>query len=155
MKKLIIALAAVLATGTLAHADGFVCATEAQDLKIQVYNQVQPEEGTRNAAIMVISNPRVQLGRKTIAKFHSESLLVNRAALYSADVDLRYVDSNRKGELIAGTKLGFIDTITLAVDFTYAQPVVEGSMADGVLTIVKRDGQVKELAVECERYLKN
>ncbi len=154
MKTLIIALAATLA-GSVASADGFVCATEAQDLKVQVYNHVQPEHGTRNAAKMVLSNPQLALGRKTIAAFSSASLLDNHATVYTADVDLRFSESSRKGELIAGTKLGFIDTITLAVDFSYTRPMIEGATTEGILTIVKRNGDVKEVAVECERYLKN
>lgn len=153
--KTLIAIAALVATGSVASADGFVCQTAKGDLKVQVFNQTQPEAGTRNAAIMVLSDPRVSLGRKTIAKFHSESLLSNEASSYSADVDLRYVDSNRKGELIAGTKLGFIDTITLDVDFSYASPVAAGTVLDAVLTVAKRDGAVKHVSMECERYLKN
>jgi hypothetical protein len=154
MKTFILTLA-FLATGSMALADGFVCQTAAGDLTVRVYNQVQPVAGTRNASIMVLSNPRVALGRKTIAKFSSESLLSNEAAHYAADVDLRYSGSNRKGELIAGTKLGYIDTIALDIDFSYAQPVAAGEVVDGILTIQKRDGSATEVQLECERYLKN
>ena len=153
MKTLIVGL--IAAVGSIASADGFICADEAQSLKVQVYNQTAPEAGTRNAAVMVLSNPQISLGRKTIAKFSSESLLTNKASKYTADVDLRFVESNRKGELIGGTKLGFIDTITLDVDFSYAAPVPAGTTVEALVTIAKRNGDVKEIQMECERYLKN
>lgn len=153
--KTLIAIAALVATGSVASADGFVCVSHAQDLKVSVFNQTEPEAGTRNAAIMVLSDPRVSLGRKTIAKFSSESLLSNQASTYTADVDLRFANSSRKGELIAGTKLGNIDTLTLDVDFTYAAPVPAGAELDAVLTIERRSGAPIHVQMECERYLKN
>ncbi len=154
MKTLIIALAA-LTTASIASADGFVCVSTAQDLKVHVFNHVTPQAGTRNGAVMVLSNPKVSLGRKTIAKFDSEGLLSNEASRYTADVDLRFTDSSRKGELIAGTKLGYIDSMVLDVDFTYAAPVISGTVIDGVLTIAKRNGESTLVNMECERYLKN
>src|SRR3989338_1707434 len=107
MKKIIFVMAAVMASSTAAFADGFVCETRAQDLNVKVYNNTNPELGTRTAAVMVLSDPSVSHGRKTIARFqNSNGLISNTGAHYEAKVDLRYNDSARKGELIGGTKLG-------------------------------------------------
>src|SRR5690606_26877325 len=97
----------------------------------------------------------VQYGRKTIARFDADnSVLNNSGATYGAKVDLRYSDSTRSGENIGGTKLGQLDMIYLDIDFSYGRPVEAGEIVEGVLTLVKRNGQEIELDVDCERYLK-
>ena len=153
MTKLVTVVLGLLVSSQ-AWADGWVC--NADDLKVRVYNNVQPSEGTRNVAVMVLSDPKVAFGRKTIAKFTaSNSTLENESSLYTARVDLRFNDSGRKGELIAGTKLGFLKTILLDVDFSYAAPIADGDVVDATMTLVKRDGASIEKDLSCERYLKN
>jgi hypothetical protein len=139
---------------TSARADGWACANEADTLRVRVYNQVQPELGTRSAAVMVVSDPAVSHGRKTIARFTAGNTLSNKGSVYVAKVDLRYADSRAKGELIAGTKLGFVETIKLNVLFNYSQPVAEGELVDGYVVITKRDGEIIREKMACERYLK-
>ncbi len=153
MKKIITILALAL-TATAAHADGFRCSSTDGTLDVQVFNHVQPELGTRNVAVMVLSDPGISYGRKTIARF-KDVLLANDGTVYTANVDLRYSDSARKGELVAGTKLGHIDTIRLAVDHNYNYPVEDGAFVAGWLEIAKRDGGVVSLNMDCTRYLKN
>jgi hypothetical protein len=148
-----LAVAAASFVSTSAFADGFVCTSG--DLKVKVYNQTNPNAGTRNAAVMILSDESVQQGNKTIAKFTAPQTLSNDAASYTAKVDLRYGNSNRAGEYIAGTRLGQIDTITLDVEFSYNTPVDSGDYAMGLLTVVKRNGDVTELDMDCERYLRN
>src|SRR4051812_1738186 len=65
MKYTMIALGLLLAA-TAAHADGFECQTVDQDLNIKVYNHTSPSEGTRVASVMVLSDPSVSAGKKTI-----------------------------------------------------------------------------------------
>jgi len=155
LMKLFITTLVLLSGLTQARADGWVCATEDESLRVRVYNHVQPELGTRTAAVMVFSDPRVGAGRKTIARFTAGNTLSNLGSSYEANVDLRFADSSAKGELIAGTKLGFIDTITMDVDFNYSRPVAAGELTQGDLTVVKRNGRITQLEVSCERYLKN
>ncbi len=153
MKKLILTIA-LLATHN-ASADGFVCQDQTGDLKVAVYNQTQPSLGTRNAAQMILSNPNYAHGNKTIATFSAESgLLDNKASDYAANVDLRFTNSSRKGELIGGTKLGYLDQIELSVAHNYAQPLAEGTEVLGVLTLLKRDGVTATVLMACSRYLK-
>ncbi|HEY8280368.1 MAG TPA: hypothetical protein VIH99_12140, partial [Bdellovibrionota bacterium] len=130
---------AVAAFSGSARADGFNCQTTDGSLNVKIYNHVQPSEGTRVGSVMVLSDPSVMGGRKTIARFTDvNGRLDSRSSVFTADVDLRYNDSARKGELIMGTKLGFINTITADIDFSYAYPVEDGAALDGKLTILKR-----------------
>ena len=156
MKNIIFVMAAVMATSSAAFADGFVCETRAQDLNVKVYNNTKAENGTRNAAVMVVSDPSVTYGRKTIARFTDvNGTISSKGAYYTANVDLRFNDSSRKGELIGGTKLGELDTIELAVDFNYSRPIADGEEVRGTLLLNKRNGQTIEKALDCVRYLKN
>lgn len=141
----------------LATADGFICATQENDLKIAVYNHVTPAMGTRNAAKMIVSDPNVQFGRKTIATFSSaSSTLTSRLLSYSANVDLRFNESNRQGELISGTKLGELKQIDLEVEFTYStnHVLANGEITLADLTLTKRNGEQIKRGMICSRYLK-
>ena len=146
---------ALMATSA-AYADGFTCQTTDGNLNIKIYNNTDPAAGTRNAAVMIVSDPLVSAGRKTIAKFSDlNSTLGQSGASYVADVDLRFNDSGRKGELILGTKLGFIKTIAVDLDFNYSQPIADGQSLAGEITIVKRNGESFVEDLICKRYLKN
>lgn len=154
MKNTIIALLTVLSS-TAAMADGFVCTTES-GLNLKVYNHTDAGQGTRTASVLVISDSSIGGGNKTIARFTDvKGTLTSDSQVYSANVDLRFSDSKRKGELIGGTKLGQLDQIELAVDFSYANPLLNGEETSALLTLVKRNGQEIVENVSCIRYLKN
>ena len=105
---------------------------------------------------MVISDPSVSYGRKTIAKFSDAAgTLSNTAATYVAKVDLRFTDSARKGELISGTKLGELAKVQVKVGFSYSEPVAFGEVVSGRMTLTKRDGEVIKRDLACARYRKN
>jgi hypothetical protein len=151
-----LAVLALAAFSASAHADGFNCQTTDGALNVKIYNNTNPQVGTRVGAIMVVSDPAVSGGRKTIARFtDANGRLESRASVYVADVDLRFNDSSRKGESILGTKLGNVDQIIADLDFSYAAPVTAGEEVAGKLTIVKRDGNKIHADLSCERYLKN
>ncbi|MFN8791377.1 MAG: hypothetical protein ACK5Y2_07975 [Bdellovibrionales bacterium] len=150
-----IVMIALLATGLSAQASGFRCET-ASGLNIQVYNHTNPNMGVRSGAIMVVSDSSVGLGNKTIAKFTDlKGTLSSNTLRYVGSVDLRMVESRRKGELIAGTKLGYVSELVLDIAFTYARPLRHGEKAEALLTVVKRNGDLIEDEAVCERYLKN
>jgi hypothetical protein len=154
MKALLITIA-MLATGTVAQADGFRCITES-GLNVKVYNHTSPQAGTRNGAIMIVSDSHVGRGNKTIASFSDlKKTLSSKDVVYTAKVDLRVSESNRKGELIGGTKLGYLAQLILKVDFSYAQPMLSGEETSAVLVLVKRDGRKATEEAVCTRYLKN
>lgn len=154
MKKSIAIILSLLVT-SLAHADGFVCVNEEGTLRAAVYNQTNPLKGTRNAAQLVLSNPTIGQGNKTIATFSAANgLLENTANNYMAKIDLRFTDSSRKGELIGGTKLGFLDLIELNIMHNVSQPMLEGQLTYGYLVLTKRNGDVLTHTLTCARYLK-
>jgi len=148
-------LSLVLLLGSSAFADGFICENASGNLRIKVYHQTQPEMGTRNAAILVASDPTISGGRKTIATFSSQNdLLSSHSAIYEADVDLRFKTSDRKGENIGGTKLGDLDSIKLVVDYSFSNPVASGAPVDAELTLVRRTSSDLVMPMTCTRYLK-
>jgi hypothetical protein len=157
MKKMTLWVAGMVSlVSASAFADGFRCQTENGDVRVIVYNNTHAEHGTRNGAAMVFSDPLVQYGRKTIARFSDvKGTLWNTGAHYEANVDLRFKDSSRKGEYIGGTRLGYLDAIELNVDFNYAQPVRTGEYLSGKLLLIKRNGKQIEHNLDCIRYLKS
>jgi hypothetical protein len=156
MKKTILFLSAVASlASSVAIADGFVCKS-GDGLRIKMYNHVEPALGTRNGAIMILSDDSIQYGRKTIARFTDvKGTLSNSGASYEANVDLRLNDSGRKGELVLGTKLGELDRVYVDVAFSYAAPVSAQELLVGTVTATKRNGAIVEKALVCSRYLKN
>lgn len=154
MKKSAFALLALLSVAP-AFADGFVC--QSQDgLVAKVYDHTDPSEGTRKAAVLVLSNSNVGDGNKTIARFTDAApTLSNDGTNYVANVDLRYNDSGSKGKLIGGTKLGQLKTIELNVNFSYVETMGAGEETEGRMTLTKRNGEEITIDMECTRYLKN
>jgi hypothetical protein len=154
--KSVFTVIGLLIASTSAFADGFVCESQEEALLVKVFNKTTADAGTRNAAVMVLSDMSVAAGNKTIARFSdTNQTLVNDGASYEANVDLRFNDSGRKGELIAGTKLGMLDTIQLHVEFMYSEPKANGSHVAGHLVLVKRNGEEITIEMDCVRYLKN
>lgn len=140
---------------TQAKADGFVCRTPDNELNVKVYNHTDAEVGTRVAAVMVLSDPSVSGGRKTIARFQDvNGVLESRGSRYEAGVDLRFNDSKRAGENILGTKLGELDWVIVDLQFSYANPVEAGEEIEGTIILKKRNGSSKRAHLLCERYLK-
>jgi hypothetical protein len=142
-----------------ALADGFICSFET-GLKVQVYNQTQPSLGTRNASLMIVSDKTIEYGRKTVAKFTAEEGLLTQdlskhAVTYIGIVDHRFNNTSRKGELIAGTKIGNVDYLTLEVDHSFLSPIDDGEFTSGILTVYQRNGKELQFSGDCERYLKN
>lgn len=149
-----------MVSGTVAKADGFNCQGRSTGINIKLFNNTQPEAGTREVAVMVLSNPSVHTPNKTIAKFTGANgtLAAKGYGKYEAKVDLRFNDSGRAGELIGGTKLGQLKKILLDLNFSYNTIDVElakVSSVYGVIKYVKRDGDINSESVVCSRYLKN
>ncbi len=156
MKKIIILVISTFALSLSAFADGFVCQTLDQDMTIRIYNNVNPEVGTRVGAVMVISDQSVLPGKKTTARFRdTNGQLTNNSSKYTANVDLRYTDVEKGGRNILGTKLDLVDTIDVKIAFSYAYPVADGAKVAGKVVVNKRNGAKKVRYLDCTRYLKN
>jgi hypothetical protein len=156
MQTIIIAIMAVVAIST-AKADGFKCEGVNTGINVQVYNHTNPSEGTRNAAVMIVSDSYINSPNKTIAKFTDENntLVYQGYGLFQATVDLRYIESSKRGENIAGTKLGYLKNINLQVYTKYGRSTYVDKVFDSKLTYVKRTGEIIEEKAICTRYLKN
>lgn len=146
-------------TGAAAQADGFNCQGRSTGIKIKLYNNTQPEMGSRKVAVMVLSNPEIASPNKTISKFNGANTLSYKGyGKYEAKVDFRFKDTGHPGELIGGTKLGQLKTINLDLNFSYNTLDVElakVSSVTGVIKYVKRNGDINSESVTCARYLKN
>ncbi|MBU6153218.1 MAG: hypothetical protein KGP28_02845 [Bdellovibrionales bacterium] len=155
-----IVLLSVLILPSLALADGFFCKGNHTGLDFKVINHTRASAGTRTPAVMVISSPYVISDRKTIAVFSAKNhtLAYRGRGVYEGQVDLRYPETGRKGENIAGTKLGELKSIQLDIEFSYSHH--DSSLANSVAEIpgkvfyLKRTGEILEESVVCKRYHK-
>jgi hypothetical protein len=156
MKAFAVLLA--LIAGPAAQADGFRCVGLTYQQTLTVYNNTQPKIGTRVAAIMIAADPNVKTpGRETIATFKKvQGLLSSTSTVYTAEVDSRFTTASRTGENIAGTKLGYLKSIKLAVNFSYAHstPSFTGEKYTAVAKYTKESGEVKSENMVCTRYVK-
>jgi hypothetical protein len=150
-----IVIAGLAATGITASAEGFKCLSADEALAVKVFGAALSSPATREAQVMVVSDRAISHGRKTVAKFTAANgTLSNRGSRYTGDVDLRFSDTGRAGENIGGTKLGELDQVVLTVDFSHQNPLQAGELASGLLSLVKRNGEVIEIDLACARYLK-
>ncbi len=149
-------IAVVAFSGSFAQAEGFKCQTVQGDLNVKIYHHNEPSIGTRVVSTMIVSDPSILAGRKTVALFTSNkgTLSLVSEGSYLATVDLRMVESRTKGEYLVGTRLGELSTIAVDLDFSYAAPVADGDMVVGSATFTKRSGEVIEREMVCARYLK-
>jgi hypothetical protein len=143
-----------------AHADGFICEGRNSGLNLKVFNHTEATAGTRTPAVMILSNP-YQNSNQTIAVFSDENRTLDYLGRghYQARVDLRFNDSGRAGENIAGTKLGQLKTIHLQVKFNYSHASAELANSvneiPGELNYIKRNGEILTENAICKRYHKN
>lgn len=143
---------------TAAQADGFICEGQNTGLVFKMYNHTDADVGTRSAAIMIISDPSIAYGNKTIVKFtDAKNTLSSKNVVYTGKVDLRVIESSRKGENIAGTKLGELASIKASVHFNYSSdtPSMNGESFSGKASYAKRNGEILEERLSCQRYKKN
>ncbi len=147
-------IATMMFMGTTASADGFVCYTKDNGLKIKMLNHVQPADGTRTGAVMIVSDQSIQEGKKTTVTFKSEdeTLLTSGTRWIGTLPEDGVVKGGRN---IAGTKLAYLNSFIVDVSHFYDLPVASGAKLYGGLTVVKIDGEKLREELNCYRYLKN
>ncbi len=133
------AVAALVLTSSAAQASTtWTCESQESNLKIRV-----------NESVMVLSDPTIGSGRKTIARFTADNGVLetrdhgDAGTRFVADVDLRFNDSARAGEYLLGTRLGEIDTVTVYVGNA------DGDAGEGRVSIRKRNGTRASEAITC------
>ncbi len=151
-------LTPILLLAAPAQADGFVCYSEAEQLQIQVYNHVNPEDGTRTPSVMILSDLSMEEGHRFIAKFSAENgeLFADGARYFARTVapSEPELESSSEDIILLGHSLGTLLELSLAIDFSYERPVAFGQEMLGVLEFVEQDGQVSWIDMMCTRYLR-
>jgi len=149
-------------------ADGFVCDSIDKSLRVKVYHQTKPERGTRNVAVMVLSDQTRPHGDKTIAVFNARGReLVNQSATYVARIDYASPEALStfvNDSDVLGAALSRLKRLIVNVDFSYLDPVKPNTVLPGTLHMIEKDSEkdrekdseeVSAIDLKCRRYLKN
>lgn len=139
-------------------ADGFICEAINDNLEVRVFNHTKASVGTRNVSVMVVSDPTLNFGERTLLSLNSkQNSLVSRGAHYNASLNFNSNEVSKEvaDKPILGIKLSEIKNIALRVNFSYAYPVKKGTIVDAILTLIDRNDNSHQSAFNCERYLKN
>lgn len=151
--SLVLTLVAIAGLVPSARADGFVCDATHESLRIQVYNRTQPEDGTRNVAVLVLSDPSKAKGERTLMRFDADNDgLTNSGAHYTVVVKpliLPMVD-----RAVQGIQLGQLREVVLGIDFSYHYPIPGDDRVAGVLELYQLNGDELFVDLDCRRYLK-
>lgn len=157
MKSVILMAVLSVVTIAQAQADGFKCEGEKYGTSIKVYNNTQPVKGTRNVAVMVVSDLSREAGDKTIATFSdTQGLASSNGTEYKAKVDHRF-KTVQVGKEIAGMDISELYGIKLSINFNYTldTPSSKGDLYSAVATYTDANGSRKFENMTCSRYLKN
>jgi len=155
---MLIALVSIASIGSSAFADGFRCQGLTFGTKIEVYNQLKPSQGTRNVNIMIVSDPVLAKGERTIATFsQDQNLIIQKGATYIATVDSRFKTVKDGDRKIADTMLSELSTIQLTVNFNYTTdtPSKNGEKYSALITYTHENGATSSENASCIRYKKN
>jgi hypothetical protein len=147
-----LSILSLLAVSGVARADGFLCGTDDRELNITVYHDTKSDEGTRNMAVMILSDPDQPKDQQTIARFDdSNAQLSTQGTDYVAQID---DTSSRQADIyVSSLPLSNIRSVDLNVAFSYTDPASNGQTMPGVLTIEATSGTITK-DVSCVRYLK-
>lgn len=147
-------LTGVISAPLSAYASGFLCVSVDQDTQIEVYfssasSELEEPPVERMEIKDLMVSPRHQL----IAKFHAaDGVLSKSGNTIVAHVDLSLPDSSRRGERVGGTVLGALRSIQMEIDFSYQEPVQDGTRFAALVTYLKRNGEELAQDFDCNRY---
>ena len=113
-----------------------VCETDDGKLRAKIIPR-----SSGKTAVLVLSDPSVQVGRKTIAVFSNATIEDDTVLRVVAKVDFRN-RTLKRGEYIGGTRLGELKQISLSVDD-------DDEKLNGVLALLKRNGDTTYLELAC------
>jgi len=151
--RFFLSLLAVVSFSAQVRADGFVCDATHESLRIQVYNRTHPRDGTRNVAVMVLSDPSKVRGERTLMRFDADNdELSNHGAIYTAWVEPEI--ETLLDRRVQGIQLGQLREIVLRVDFSYRYPIGHKTLVPGVLELYQLNGDQLWVDLDCRRYLK-
>lgn len=134
MKFVLISFLSLLSS--VAMADGFRC--QSSDFRVKLYNETQPERGTRNPAVLVV----FEKGVGTLATLKGEEILKTN--------DEEFVTYE-------GQTNSRVDGRFVGVKFEIKKFPEESGINEGffkALLTVNADNATREQTLVCERYLK-
>ncbi|NUM88540.1 MAG: hypothetical protein HUU37_04975 [Bdellovibrionales bacterium] len=124
-------------------ADGFVCYTSQRDLAVRVY------ESESTATVMILSDPRQDVGHQLIARFGQvEGAASEDAASFLAQPS-REPEPMSHGNSVAGVPLREVAALRLVVDFAWGRPRLSGEYVPGKLLLTDIRNENRELSVDC------
>lgn len=145
---------ALLAGPLESRGEGFLCLSVDQNTRIEIYFSPESESASYSAIDkMVLKDPLVSPKRQLIAKFSAQDgLLEFDGNVITAYVDIQHPDSSRRGERIGGTVLGALARIEIEIDFSYAEPVQDGTRLSAQATYIKKNHEHLIQDFDCVRY---
>jgi hypothetical protein len=158
MKNAVLIFAALIGLSSSAMADGFRC--YGYGLQVQVFNKVDPTEGTRTPSTMIISSTDSDRGNRTISKFTYDNGTLESAhetggLVYLGNVDLRFNDTGADDALILGSRIADTESVRLNVLFNYGDNLADGEITKGVFSVFSRQRGANAILMDCKRHLKN
>jgi hypothetical protein len=130
-------------------AGNVVCEVPVTGELVKIYGAVDNDEAA-SPAVMVLSQPNFENGNKTIAVLRRTSLAENDSDVtYTAKVDHRDEESSHEGELFAQTKIKYLKKVSVSLPKEELS-TLEESTVHGKLILLKRNGDVESLSVDCE-----
>lgn len=138
-----------LTFGSSSWADGFICYSPQEPLKVAIYDQVNPRRSTPEAGALIVSNPKLEKGLQTIAEFFAWTQdLVNDGFYYVGSV--QHPDPNKT---LGSTPLVEITEIHVQIFSSFHEPLTHGDSVQGVLQTYSEDQLINEFLLECQRHL--
>jgi hypothetical protein len=133
--------------GSVVQAAGFDCIGNDTSTVISTR-----EASKKHAAFMSIDDPKVKTASKqNIAEFYDgNGLNINKSGnVFDGDAGL--AKELRKGENIAGTKLGELSLIRLTVLYKHGDATYSGEAFAGTIRYTKKSGEVRTENANCFR----
>ena len=142
MKNILTTILAVAAISGTAFADGFRCESP-EGVRAKVYNHTRPERGTKNLAVVVISD---SYGTRYVARNSEMTREFERSRVHHF---------GRLEDRQDGVKDFVILDIRHTRDSRSLGDLADGENLDGRLTIFDEQTGTETYQLSCERYLKS
>jgi len=150
MKQFALILFALAGT-SVAHADSFVCETGDQTISVKLQNHVHADYGTREAAILIVSDNTADVGGRTLI---TSTDISQNGPFWTANTP------NGDSETTLGSlNLAQIQKVTLDIpSFNFNESNKDGETLEGVLYLyddVSSNSSADRIALNCTYSTKN
>ncbi|MBP7843478.1 MAG: hypothetical protein KA116_01565 [Proteobacteria bacterium] len=157
IRILIVLMLFISLTANFLWADGFICESPQGYLRIKIFHHTSFQTGgTRKVAVMVLSNPRVPMGKRTIGVFNeNKGTLIRDSSSYFANFDFRFKGLYSKPqEFIKDISKKDIQSLEITPNFNINEPIAPSAKLKARFKLSLRSGQDYQGWIDCIRYLK-